>query len=68
MFSKKESPQKIKHPNEHHGGIAMEINYNKPPSLLQGSRHLIEEVDRVVQMMKGVDAEEKINGMILTGK
>jgi len=48
MLSEKGFPKKIKNSDKHKRGIPMKINYNKRPSFLQGSGHLVEEVDRVV--------------------
>jgi hypothetical protein len=45
MPSEKSLPKEIKYPNDHRRGIPMKINYNKASILLQGSGHLIEEVD-----------------------
>jgi len=46
----------------------MKINDNKHPSLLQGPNDLVEKGRGTVQMMKGIDAEDKINGVVLAGK
>jgi len=64
MFSEKSLPEKIKDPNEDGRGVPVEVNDNKPSSLFQGSGHLVEEVDGPIQMMEGVNAKEKIDGMI----
>jgi hypothetical protein len=68
MSSEKSLPEKIKNPNEDGRGVPVEVNDNKPSTLLQGSGHLIEEVHRPIQMMESVNAKEKIDGMIFTGK
>jgi hypothetical protein len=48
MSSEKDLPEKIKNSNENIRGIPMKINYNKRPFLLQGSGHLVKEVNRTV--------------------
>jgi hypothetical protein len=68
MSSEKSLPEKIKDPNEEGRGVPVEVNDNKPSTLFQGSGHLVEEVDGPLQMMEGVNAKEKIDGMIFTGK
>jgi hypothetical protein len=68
MSSEKSLPEKIKDPNEEGRGVSVEVNDNKPSLLLQGSGCLVEEVDGPLQMMEGVNAKEKIDGMIFTGK
>ena len=42
----------------------MKINYNKRSSSLQGSGDLIEEVNRTLQMVKGVNAENQVKRVI----
>ena len=65
MPSKKNFPEKIKEFDEHEPGIPMKINYNKRSSFLQGSPDLIEEVNRTLQMMKCVNAEDQIERVIV---
>jgi hypothetical protein len=48
MFPEEDFPEKIKDSDEHERGIPMKINYNKCPFLLQGSGHLIEEINRAI--------------------
>src|SRR4030042_648874 len=48
MSSEEGLPKKIENPDEYERGLPMEINYNKTPSLLQGSCHFVEEVDRTI--------------------
>jgi hypothetical protein len=68
MSSEKSPPEKIKDPNEAGRGVPVKVNDNKPSTPLQGSGHLVEEVDGPLQMMEGVNAKEKVDGMIFTGK
>jgi len=68
MSSEKSPPEKIKDPNEDGRGVPVKVNDNKPSTFLQGSGHLVEEVDGPLQMMEGVNAKEKIDGMIFAGK
>ena len=48
MPIKKGLPQNIEEPNQEGRSIPMEINDNKITPLLQGSGHLVEEVDRPI--------------------
>jgi hypothetical protein len=48
MLSEKNFPKKIENSNDDERGIPMKINYNKHPLFLQGSGHLIEEINRTV--------------------
>jgi hypothetical protein len=42
----------------------VEVDDNKPSTLFQSSGRLVEEVDGSLQMMEGINAKEKIDGMI----
>jgi hypothetical protein len=68
MSSEKGFPEEIENPNEDGRGVPVKVNDNKPSTFLQGSGHLVEEVDGPLQMMEGVNAKEKIDGMIFAGK
>jgi hypothetical protein len=68
MSPEKSPPEKIKEPNEDGRGVPVEVNDNKPTSCFQGSGHLVKEVDGPLQMMEGVNAKKKIDGMIFAGK
>jgi len=48
MLSEKDFPKKIENSDEHERSIPMKINYNKRPFPLQGSGHLVEEVNWMV--------------------
>jgi hypothetical protein len=48
MLPEKGFPEKIINSDEDERGIPMKINYNKCSLLLQGSSHLIEEVNRTI--------------------
>jgi len=46
----------------------MKINYNKRSSFLQGSGDLVEEVNRALQMVKRVNAENQVKRMLFGRK
>jgi len=46
----------------------MKINYNKRSSFLQGSGDLVEEVNRALQMVKCVNAEDQVERAVFDRK
>ena len=68
MPSKKKFPEKIKEFDEHEPSIPMKINYNKRSSFLQGSGDLVEEVNRALQMVKRVNAENQVERAVFDRK
>ena len=68
MTTKENLPEEIKKPDEDRGGVPMKINYNKRSPLLQGPSDLVEEDGGTVQMMKGIDTEDEIDGTVFAGK
>ena len=68
MTAEEKLPEEVKDPKHDRRGIPMEVNYNKRPTLLQGAGHLIEKDGGTIQMVKGIDTEEKVDRMIFAGK